>query len=369
MRKINKRYIKNFKRFQEFKKKRKRKSTKNIKLIKLFIIFIILILYFIVIPKILKINPTWNNNNNTNNNYEGRVFLCATYNNEEEMAYIQIWRLYDYLDKFIIVVSNQTHSLQPKNVTFDLFKKELEQYKDKIDIVYFNNVCNRDLYSGDYLNWCIEKSQRDYTKIYIESKYNPTEKDLLIVVDMDEILTREGIQYIKKHPPDNFKFIYGMTYFPYYNHRLDESSHGYVLRYNKNVKSLSNFRWVSIKDSDLMKYDYNPSKPLITHYSYCFRSIEKYKNKLKSFAHTEFDKEPYITNDWIFKSHYCREKINSPKGDDEPNEGWKDLIPKDERFKYLIDRSFMYNISQTNYTEKDLETLCDRKYDRTPLKW
>ena len=72
----------------------------------------------------------------------------------------------------------------------------MEQYKDKIDIVYFNNVCNRDLYSGDYLNWCIEKSQRDYTKIYIESKYNPTEKDLLIVVDMDEILTREGIQYI-----------------------------------------------------------------------------------------------------------------------------------------------------------------------------
>ena len=116
-----------------------------------------------------------------------------------------------------------------------------------------------------------------------------------------------------------------MTYFPYYNHRLDENSRGIVLRYNKAVKSLSYFRWIEIKDSDLMKYDYNPSKPLLTHYSYCFKNIEQYKNKLKSFAHTEFDKEPYITNDWIFKSHYCREKINSPKGDDEPIEDWKDL--------------------------------------------
>ena len=41
-------------------------------------------------------------------------------------------------------------------------------------------------------------SQRDYAKNYIEENYNPTEKDLLIVVDIDEILTREGIEYIKK---------------------------------------------------------------------------------------------------------------------------------------------------------------------------
>jgi hypothetical protein len=42
------------------------------------------------------------------NDNNGRVFICATYNNEEEMAYIHLWRLYDYVDKFIIVVSNLT---------------------------------------------------------------------------------------------------------------------------------------------------------------------------------------------------------------------------------------------------------------------
>lgn len=57
--------------------------------------------------------------------------------------------------------------------------------------------------------WCIENSQRDYAKTYIEKKYHPTESDLLIVVDIDEILTKEGIEYIKKNPPNNFYFIKG----------------------------------------------------------------------------------------------------------------------------------------------------------------
>ena len=39
-------------------------------------------------------------------------------------------------------------------------------------------------------------SQRDYAKNYFETKYNPTKNDLLIVTDLDEILTREGIECI-----------------------------------------------------------------------------------------------------------------------------------------------------------------------------
>ena len=64
---------------------------------------------------------------------------------------------------------------------------------DKVDIVNFDNKCYNNLYPGDNLAWCIEKSQRDYAKIYIEEKYDPTKKDVLIVVDLDEILTREVI--------------------------------------------------------------------------------------------------------------------------------------------------------------------------------
>ena len=50
-------------------------------------------------------------------------------------------------------------------------------------------------------------SQRDYAKTFIEENYQPTELDLLIVVDIDVILTREGIEYIKNNPPSFFYFI------------------------------------------------------------------------------------------------------------------------------------------------------------------
>ena len=329
------------------------KSTKATQIIKFVFIYILFILLYI---------------SSFGNFFNGRIFLCTIYNNEEEMAYIHIWRLYNYVYRFIIVVSNITYSLQPKTVNLKLFENELKPYMNKVDIVYFDNICNKKLYPYANLIWCLEKSQRDYAVPYIESKYNPTENDLIISVDIDEILTREGINYIKKHPPKDFNFIKGALYFPYYYHRIEDWNRGLVLRYNKNNRALSYFRLLDIRDSHLIRYDYNQSKSLITHCSYCFKNIEEYKTKLKSFAHTEFNKEPYITNNWIFKSHYCREKIDHEGGYDEPYEGWKDLIPDDKRLKYLIDRSYMYNISQTNYTQKDLENLCNGTYNRKPFE-
>ena len=228
-------------------------------------------------------------NNNNKNSFNGRVFLCTTYNNEAETIYVQLWRLYDYVDKFIIVISNKTYQGRPKNFTFKPFEKEIERYKDKIDIANFDHVCNRKLYRGVSLSRCMERSQRDYTIPYMESKYNLTEKDLIISVDIDEILTREGIQYIKKHPPNNYKHIFGTLYFPYYYHNVEEWHRGLVIRYNKRMKSLSHFRMIRVNTSDLLRYDYNFSKPLITHCSYCFKNIEEYRNKLQSFGHSEFN--------------------------------------------------------------------------------
>ena len=50
---------------------------------------------------------------------------------------------------------------------------------DKIDIVTFDNICNKKEYPDDKIHWCREKSQRDYAKTFIEQKYNPTENDYL----------------------------------------------------------------------------------------------------------------------------------------------------------------------------------------------
>ena len=297
----------------------------------------------------------------------GRIFVSFMYNNEAEMAYIHIWRLYNYVDKFVIITSNKTFSGLPKNITFSPFEKKIRRFMNKVDIVNFDNICNRKKYPTENIVWCIEKSQRDFAKTYIEEHYNPTEDDLFIITDLDEVLTREGIKYIKKNPPNDFYFIKGSLYFPYY-HKVGDWDVGYVVRYNKNIKTLNYYRSKKITKYNLLKYEYNPSKPLLTHCSYCFKNIEQYRNKLKSYSHQEYNNKTYTTNNWIFKSHYCREKIGSSLGYDEPYEGWRHLIPNDKRLKYLIDPSFEYPIFLTNYTKKDLETICARKYNRTPFK-
>ena len=285
------------------------------------------------------------------------------------MLYIHLWRLYEYIDKFIIIVSNMTYSGIPKNINFKPFEQNIQPYMNKIDIVYFNNICNKKEYPYINLIWCFENSQRDYAKIYIEENYHPNNKDLLIVVDIDEILTREGIKYIKKKPPKDFFFIKGSMYFPYYYHKINDCDRSIIVRYNKKMKTLTKYRRMNLTKKNILKYELNPSKPLITHCSYCFKSIEEYKNKLRSFSHQEFNKPPYITNDWIFKSHYCREKLpKSSSGYDEKYEGWRHLIPDDARLKYLIDPSFMYQLNKTKYKKKDLHKLCKKKLNRNPFE-
>ena len=337
---------------------------------KVIIIYILCLAYF-SIKNINSINKTNNNNitvNSSNTKYSlGRIFVSFMYNDEAEMAYIHIWRLYDYVDKFIILFSNRTFSGFPKNFSFSPFEENIRPYLNKVDIVKFNNICNKKEYPSYNPIWCFENSQRDYAKTFIEEHYDPTEDDLLVVVDIDEIFTREGIKYVRKNPPKDFYHIKGSLYFPYYYHKLQDWDIGCVIRYNKNMMTLSKYRKMPPENNTLI-FEFNSSKPLITHCSYCFNDLEKYRNKIKSFSHQEFNKKPYITNNWIFKSHYCREKINSSPGYDEPYEGWRDLIPDDQRLQYLIDPSFMYPLNLTTYTEKDLVKMCKRKYNREPFK-
>jgi hypothetical protein len=302
--------------------------------------------------------------NIVNKNTNGRIFVCLIYNNEGDTIYIHIWRLYNYIDKFIIIVANKTFSGIPKNFSFSPFEKEIKKYMNKIDIVNFDNICNKKEYPFDNEIWCFEKSKRDYAKTYLEKYYNLTENDFMVIADVDEIFTREGIEYVKKNPPIDYYHVKGSMYFPYYYHKVADCDSVSVVRYQKNMKTLSKVRGNKKKTLTFN----GTSKPLVTHCSYCFNDLEKYKNKIRSFSHQEFNREPYITNNWIFKSHYCREKINSPPGYDETYEGWKHLIPNDQRLKFIIDPSFEYPLNLTTYSKKDLETMCDRKYKRTPFE-
>lgn len=290
-----------------------------------------------------------------------RIFDYWMYNGESEAAYIRIWRLYDYVDYFVIIIAELTFSGQHHNITFHPFEKEIEPYKDKILIFKFpKKICYRHEYRKYDSIWCREKSQRDYGLIMLQEQFNLTTNDIFLVSDCDEIFTREALRYIIKNPPQTLYYVRGVMYFPYYFHVVEEWNWAFVYRYDPNNHHLSKMR----KSSRNPIYSKNY---FVTHCTYCFSDIEQYRNKIKSFSHQEYNKEPYITNDWIFKSHYCRMKIKSGPGYDESNTNWTELIPNDPRLTFLVDPSFEYPLNLTSYKKEDLENLCDRKYRRTPF--
>lgn len=296
---------------------------------------------------------------------KGRVFDVWMYSNEAQVAYVRLWRLYDYVDKFIIVVSHYVHSGKRRKISFKPYEKEIEKYKDKIEIVYAPHICDSTRYYSDKDNWCKEKTQRDYGLTYIEMNHNPGPDDIILVSDADEIFTRDAVERFKRDKPDTFYYVSGVTYFPYYFHRVDVWNVAFVLRY-----TLVNYSLSQIRNNGYMNKEniYGLGENLVTHCTYCFESIEQYRDKLKSFAHVEFNNFPFTSDNFIFKSHYCREKINSLPGYDENMTDWSQLIPNDERLRYLYDPSFEYSMDHTSYTQKDLKTLCDREYRRTPFK-
>ena len=95
-----------------------------------------------------------------------------------------------------------------------------------------------------------------------------------------------------------------------------------------------------------------------------------YLRKIKSFAHTEFNKYPYTDPSFIFRVNYCRRHLPFYQTETKPIK-WNDsdLIPFgriDTRLSYLVDPNFMLDITKTNYSMSDLPTLCDGLSDYYP---
>jgi hypothetical protein len=107
----------------------------------------------------------------------------------------------------------------------------------------------------------------------LKKNYNHTGNDLLIVVGIDEIFSREGLEYIINNPPNNYKFIKSTYYFPNCYNKIRDWNKGYVVRYNKKMNFLSKYRDMNDYNYNLLKFKYNSTKSLITHCSYCIKTI------------------------------------------------------------------------------------------------
>lgn len=155
------------------------------------------------------------NNNSLMEHKTHNVIDCFPYFNEKEILELRINLLKDYVDKFIIVDSNYTHSGNPKKYTLKRTIDELKLPKEKIEIIELDLSPEKIPPPGDYeFIWnknakiaSREKLQRD-SAVECLKKFDFSDDTIFIVSDCDEIINPKYIETYCNICRNNPQFIF-----------------------------------------------------------------------------------------------------------------------------------------------------------------
>ena len=208
-----------------------------------------------------------------------KIYDCFLFFNELELLEIRLNEMYDIVEKFIIIEGNKTHSGIPRISIFEQNKHLFEKYLDKIEYRFIN--------LPDSTNtWTVENYQREQILTTLK-ELNVPENSILIVSDCDEIPNSNSILINIPHILTN-NYI-GMIQ-PKYNYKLNllETefwNKGFITQLYKIGKTLTQIR-LEPKTIDI-KCGW--------HFSW-LGNKEKIIEKIKSFAHQEFNNTTTIDN-------------------------------------------------------------------------
>ena len=218
-----------------------------------------------------------------------KIVDCITYFRESFVTKLRIEILKDVVDKFIICESLYDHRSRPKKINFQLHDKSLNSKVESIIIDHQFPEPNDP--------WKCQKYQRDYI---LKNLNGLNDNDYVMFSDPDEIpnpkllrnfsLKKKYGIFMQKHFVYNFKLI-DQYQNPWAGTRICKK---------KNLKSFDDLKHKILKKN--LKKWWRPDKErnieLIDNGGWHFNnffSAKEISTKLKTFAHSEFDKE-YFTN-------------------------------------------------------------------------
>ncbi len=228
------------------------------------------------------------------------------YFDEDLLLDLRLNILDSFVDKFIIVESNLTHTGNLKKFKFNINK--FEKFKHKINYYPLENLkIDKNLKLKK--NWSqyhlVDQSIRNSISRYIS---DASDEDWIIISDIDELPNPNIIQNFDKRKKYSF-FEQQLFYYkfnlkcvsepPWYGSRLC------VKKYLKSPQWLRNIK-INKKDN-LLKKIFNDQQ-ILKNGGWHFSSVKKPSEiitKLKSFAHNELVKE-YMLNE-----NYIRDKIKN----------------------------------------------------------
>lgn len=231
--------------------------------------------------------------------YDGFIFY-----NEIELLLLRLEVMAPYVDKFIIVESRKTFTNESKELNFEKYKSRFGGYLDKIIYIVI------DEFPESFESaWEREHYQR---AMITEGIKNAADSDILIVTDVDEIISPYGIKRIKRLLKKNDDAILN----------LELLNCWYYLNYvEQNEIFWSDPRACCVKKLRTPQEECYGSYPLDEdrrisaqtlrswniyvnvpcagwHFSY-MGGVERIKSKVKAFSHQEYNTDEMLADDRI----------------------------------------------------------------------
>ena len=113
-----------------------------------------------------------------------KIFDCFMFNNEEKLLEIRFNVLNKFVDYFVIIESEETHSGNKKKTTFEI--KKYPEFKEKIIYRKINsfptnlNSWQKENYQRNYISNCLKQAKED---------------DIVLISDLDEIPNLESVNF------------------------------------------------------------------------------------------------------------------------------------------------------------------------------
>jgi beta-1,4-mannosyl-glycoprotein beta-1,4-N-acetylglucosaminyltransferase len=211
-----------------------------------------------------------------------KIYDCFTYYNEEDMAKIRFQELSDVVDYFVVVESSQTFTGKPKPFYFDDLSSSTDQWKEKIIRIKI------DFPDGLKTSWEREFYQRNAIAQIVDRL---DDSDVVVISDADEIVKSSLLKKITEYTlPARIDV---KQYFWNFNWQVpphcDQGARPVVCtKYNLKKNTPQELRSMTL--------------PVIPdggwHFSF-FGESDKVRNKIESFAHTEYNSEEYKNSEAI----------------------------------------------------------------------
>lgn len=120
-----------------------------------------------------------------------KLYDCFIFNDELELLELRLMETYDLVDKFVLVESPHSFMCNPKPLTYSANKGRFDEWNDKIIHVVADDI-------EIAAHPVVERAQRECIS---RGLTDAEPEDVIIVSDVDEIISRRALHGLRKHPP------------------------------------------------------------------------------------------------------------------------------------------------------------------------